>query len=238
MRSWDGHPLRGEVMPNGWTQVEYLNNEESSFWMNVQLDQYYEPVVKKWWISQQNYVRKHLQRAISAEEEDFRLFTDISLRCHLDTRLDGYTLQGTFMADAPSHTVYLFLFRPQVEIIDGCVTVAFPPETKRSYWTFDPEGLDRLTHAVAEDIGLPTPEFSLERYEMEWNECIDDQLHEFHAVKEFDPDSRDAAIAWGYPLVDIEALRRSAQELISPHSMTVPDPDEAKDQIYYSLGLC
>ncbi|KAF8139272.1 hypothetical protein K438DRAFT_1880345 [Mycena galopus ATCC 62051] len=74
---------------------------------------------------------------------------------------------------------------------------------------------------------------------MQWDEGKEDQIREFHAAKGFDPDSQDAAIASGYPLVDIEAMKgKCAQELTGQRFMTVPDPDEAKDQIYYSLGLC
>ncbi|KAF8164383.1 hypothetical protein K438DRAFT_268185 [Mycena galopus ATCC 62051] len=170
--------------------------------------------------------------------EALPLITSISIDCDLDTRLDGFTLRGTCMTDRPSNKVYLFLFPPQVEILDGHFTVAFPSETERYYWAFNPDGLDRLTHAAAEDIGLPTPSFSLERCEKEWNKCTEAQIREFHAAKGFNPESQDAAIASGYPLVDIEALKRSAQELTSQRFMTVPDPDEAEDPIYYSLGLC
>ncbi|KAF8139249.1 hypothetical protein K438DRAFT_1996177 [Mycena galopus ATCC 62051] len=112
--------------------------------------------------------------------------------------------------------------------------------TEIYYWAFNPDGLDRLTHAVAEDIGLPTPRFSFHCTGKEWNARIDDQIREFHAAKGFDPDSGDAAVALGYPLVDVEALKRSAQEanLTGQCSMTIPDHDEVEDQIYYSLGLC
>ncbi|KAF8164370.1 hypothetical protein K438DRAFT_268030 [Mycena galopus ATCC 62051] len=240
MKSWNGYPLCGEVMPTGWTRVEYLNNEESSFWMTVHLDPYYETAVMKWWISQQSYVRKHLQRAIGLEEDYLPLYliTHISIICDLETRLDGFTLQGTFMADAHSNKVYLFLAPPQVEILNGHFTVAVPPETERYYWAFDPDGVDRLTHAVAEDIGLPKPRFSFDCGGMNWDERTDEQIREFHAAKGFDPDSRDATIALGYPLVDIEAMKRSAQELTGQRFMTVPDPNQVENEIYYSLGLC
>ncbi|KAF8164366.1 hypothetical protein K438DRAFT_267966 [Mycena galopus ATCC 62051] len=142
------------------------------------------------------------------------------------------------MTDAPSNKAYLFLFPPQVEILDGRFTVAFPLETERYYWAFDPDGLDRLTHAVAEEIGLPTPSFFLHCFGMDCDEHKEDQIREFHAAKGFDPDSREAAIALGYPLVDIEALKTSVQELTGQRFMTVPDSDEAEDPIYYSLGLC
>ncbi|KAF8164390.1 hypothetical protein K438DRAFT_268341 [Mycena galopus ATCC 62051] len=142
------------------------------------------------------------------------------------------------MIDAPSNNIYLFLFPPQVEILTGHFTVAFPPETERYYWAFDPEGLDRLTHALAEDIGLLKPRFFFHCWPVSWDKREEDQICEFHAAKGFDPDSQDAAVALGYPLVDIEALKRSAQELTGQHFMTVPDPDDVANEIYYSLALC
>jgi predicted DNA binding CopG/RHH family protein len=45
-------------------------------------------------------------------------------------------------------------------------------------------------------------------------------IREFHSAKGFDPESQDAAIAMRYPLVDIEAIKRSAQEA-SLHSTVV-----------------
>ncbi|KAJ7881456.1 hypothetical protein B0H13DRAFT_2540459, partial [Mycena leptocephala] len=85
------------------------------------------------------------------------------------------------------------------------------------YWAFDPAGLDQLTNEVAEDIGLPTLEFSIEYFAMISDDRYNDLIREFHAAKGFDPDSQDAAIAMGYPLIDIEAMKRSAQEA-SVHS--------------------
>ncbi|KAJ7846533.1 hypothetical protein B0H13DRAFT_2093136 [Mycena leptocephala] len=89
------------------------------------------------------------------------------------------------MADAPTDKAYLFLFPPQVDVVDNLIT--------KYYWAFDPAGLDRLTHDVAEDFGLPTGD-----------ERDYDMVRDFHITKGFDPYTRDAAIAMGYPLIDIE----------------------------------
>jgi hypothetical protein len=150
----------------------------------------------------------------SAPAADVPLHLVIAIRfgCILDHQLDGFTLRGTFMTDAPSSKAYLFLFSPQVEILDGKLTVINPPDAEKYYWAFDPAGLHQLTHEIAEDIGLPTPEFTIAPYGFFWEEEETNLIHEFHAAKGFDPESQDVAIAMGYPLVDIEAIKRSAQE--------------------------
>jgi hypothetical protein len=116
------------------------------------------------------------------------------------------------MTDAPSSKVYLFLFNPQVEVLDGQLTVINPPDAEKYYWAFDPAGLDRLTHEIAEDIGLPTPEFTIVPYGLFLPEVETNLIREFHAAKGFDPESQDIAIAMRYPLVDIEAIKRSVHE--------------------------
>ncbi|KAJ7901302.1 hypothetical protein B0H13DRAFT_1622084 [Mycena leptocephala] len=112
------------------------------------------------------------------------------------------------MADAPTDEVYLFLFPPQVEVVGNLITVTNPPDTERYYWAFDPAGLDRLTHETVEDFGLPTVEFSIELWGGKWDEDIYDMVRDFHVAKGFDPYSQDAAIAAGYPLIDIEQMKK------------------------------
>ncbi|KAJ7930704.1 hypothetical protein B0H13DRAFT_1858515 [Mycena leptocephala] len=152
--SWSTSNLPQEVLPTGWTRVDYPECHSHPFWIAVGLKDYIAPM--KWWLSQQHYVCDHLQRAFNATE----LITGISFNCTLNTHVDSFTLQGTFMADAPTDKVYLFLFTPQVDIVENLLTVTNPPDTKKYYWAFDPAGLNQLTHDMAEDFGLPTVEFS------------------------------------------------------------------------------
>ncbi|KAJ7807393.1 hypothetical protein B0H13DRAFT_2153849, partial [Mycena leptocephala] len=112
------------------------------------------------------------------------------------------------MADVPTDKVYLFLFTPQVDVVDGQLIVINPPDTEKYYWAFDPAGLNRLTHDVAEDFGLPAVEFSTELWGGRWDECDYDMVRDFHVAKGFDPYTQDAAIAAGYPLIDIEKMKK------------------------------
>ncbi|KAJ7930772.1 hypothetical protein B0H13DRAFT_1595152, partial [Mycena leptocephala] len=76
------------------------------------------------------------------------------------------------------------------------------------YWAFDPAGLNRLTHEAAEDIGLPTVEFSIDLWGGKWYEHDYDMVRDFHIAKGIDLYTQDAAIAMGYPLIDIEEMKK------------------------------
>jgi hypothetical protein len=104
--------------------------------------------------------------------------------------------------------VYLFLFPPQVDVVDGQLLVTNPPDTEKYYWAFDPDGLDRLTHDVAENFGLPAVEFSTDLWGRKWNKHDYDMIHDFHVAKGFDPYTQDVAIAMGYPLIDVEEMKK------------------------------
>ncbi|KAJ7832542.1 hypothetical protein B0H14DRAFT_3871924 [Mycena olivaceomarginata] len=242
MGPWMGYRLQTEGMPTGWTRVEYqdnLNLDSHHLVAYGGIKYHAANNVTKWWLSQQAYVHKHLQGAIVADVP-LHFITGLHFVCILDHQLDGFTLRGTFMTDAPSSKVYLFLFPPQVEILDGQLTIINPPDAEKYYWAFDPAGLDQLTHEIAEDIGLPTPKFTIKLYGFHLREEETNLFREFHAAKGFDLESQDVAIAMRYPLVDIEAIKRSAHELTEQHSMIGPDTDsdEVEDEIYYSLALC
>jgi hypothetical protein len=136
------------------------------------------------------------------------------------------------MADAPTNTVYLFLFPPQADVVDGQLLVTNPPDTEKYYWAFDPAGLDQLTSEMAEDFGLPTVEFSIYLESWRWNERDYDMVRDFHIAKGFDLYTQDAAIAAGYPLIDIEQMKKFIPRVsfyssnITTHSlMTVPVPE-------------
>ncbi|KAJ7738896.1 hypothetical protein B0H14DRAFT_490340 [Mycena olivaceomarginata] len=209
--------------------------------MQVKLNSHVGDDIEKWWISQQDYVRKHFQRAIGAENDylPLRLITGINFDCILDPQVDGFTLRGTFMADVPTDQVYLFLCPSKVEFVDGRFIVMNPDNSQRYYWTFDPAGLDRLTHAEAEDIGLPTPTFLINVWGRSWSEREDDMIREFHTAKGFDPDSQDIAIAMQYPLINVEDIKTYVQQLKGDNFVKCrEDKDAIEDEIYYSLALC
>ncbi|KAJ7930683.1 hypothetical protein B0H13DRAFT_2309307 [Mycena leptocephala] len=141
------------------------------------------------------------------------------------------------MADAPTDKVYLFLFTPPVELVDGQLLFTNSLDTEKYYWAFDPAGLDQLTYETTEEIGLPTPKFSMYLAVHGWDEHDYNMIHDFHVAKGFNPYSQDAAIAMGYPLIDIEEMKKFIPGLAGESSMGHSDA-EVEDGIYYSLGLC
>ncbi|KAJ7768012.1 hypothetical protein B0H14DRAFT_3165120 [Mycena olivaceomarginata] len=221
MQPWGGYPLQNESMPTGWTRVEYQGNpnpESHHLAAYGGIEDHAESNVVKWWLSQQGYVHKHLQGVIVADVP-LHFITGIHFYCILDQQLDGFTLRGTFMTDAPSS---------KVEVLDGQLTIINPPDAEKYYWAFDPAGLNQLTHEIAEDIGLPTPEFTIVLRGLFLEEKETKLIHEFHAAKGFNLESQDVAIAMGYPLLTEQ------RSMIDPDT----DSDDAEDEIYYSLALC
>ncbi|KAJ7882658.1 hypothetical protein B0H13DRAFT_926827, partial [Mycena leptocephala] len=212
--------------------IDYSECHSGQFWTTIRLIDNTTP--QKWWLSQNHYVRNHLQGAFNTTD---LVVAHIDFKCTLNAHLDSFTLQGTFMADAPTDEVYLFLFTPQVDVVDNLITVTNPPDTEKYYWAFDPAGLNRLTHDVAEDFGLPAVEFSIDLWGRGWDEQGYDMVRDFHVAKGFDPYTQDAAIAVGYPLIDIEEMKKFIPRLAGESSMDCPDV-EVEDGIYYSLGLC
>jgi hypothetical protein len=104
--------------------------------------------------------------------------------------------------------------------MDNLLTVTNPPDIEKYYWAFDPAGLNRLTHEMVEDIGLPTIEFSIGLMGRRWEESDYDMIRDFHVAKRFDPDTQDAAIAMGYPLIDIEKMKKFTPG-VSFHSSSI-----------------
>ncbi|KAJ6563969.1 hypothetical protein B0H19DRAFT_74553 [Mycena capillaripes] len=236
VKSWYSYAFQVETLPTGWTRVEYLDNPGgySRLWMSITLLD--EDDARKWWFSQQGFVLAQLQDVISVDDVMF-FVTDIDFCCTLNTPLDNFALRGTFMADAPIDDVYLFIFSPKVDLVDGRFIVTSPPAAEKYYWAFDPAGLDRLSCRTAEDLGLPAPQLSIRLYGARWNETYHNLIRDFHAAKGFDPCSQDMAVAIGYPLVDIEDINKFSRSLIGGRVRNCPD-DEIEDAIYYSFGLC
>ncbi|KAJ6563963.1 hypothetical protein B0H19DRAFT_1233144 [Mycena capillaripes] len=233
VKAWCSSAFRVKTLPTGWTRVEYLDSHHR---LRMKITLVDEDDARKWWFSQLGYVRAQLQDAISFDDEMVFVIR-IGFDCSFNTPPDNFTLQGTFMAAAPTDDVYLFIFSPKVDLVDGRFILTSPPAAERYYWAFDPAGLDRLTCQAVEDLGLPVPEFSTWLGGARWDKTRHNMVRDFHAAKGFDPCSQDMAIAMGYPLVDPEDIHKFARELTGKHPTDFTDA-ETEDGIYYSSGLC
>ncbi|KAJ7232868.1 hypothetical protein C8J57DRAFT_1578371 [Mycena rebaudengoi] len=56
--SWDGSDLPLEVLPTGWTRIEYPECDSYRFWLRIGLNSEDIDDTKKWWLSQNHYVHK------------------------------------------------------------------------------------------------------------------------------------------------------------------------------------
>jgi hypothetical protein len=110
------------------------------------------------------------------------------------------------MAESLSDYVYLFLFPAEVEDSDGDLTVHLPSESERYYWSFDPEGIERLPQDALDNLRVPCVSFRVQVSGKSWRRETYNSIGEFHHAKGFDPASQDIAIKFGYPLVDVEKL--------------------------------
>jgi hypothetical protein len=111
------------------------------------------------------------------------------------------------MTDSPTDDVYLFLF-PAADV-DGSNdhrAVHLSPENERYYWSFDPEGLDRLPQDALDKLSLPSVSFRAIISGVRWIQEQYDSISKFHHTKGCDPTSQDVATELGYPLVDVDRL--------------------------------
>jgi hypothetical protein len=86
------------------------------------------------------------------------------------------------------------------------MAVRLPPENETYYWSFDPEGLDRLPHDALDKLTLPCASFQAFVYGAQWSKEVYDSIADWDRAKGFDPTTPDVAIELGYPLVDVERL--------------------------------
>ncbi|KAF8174607.1 hypothetical protein K438DRAFT_1848563 [Mycena galopus ATCC 62051] len=111
---------------------------------------------------------------------------------------EAFALRGTFMADAPMDDLYLFLFSPRIQIIDGCPTVGIPATAY--YWSFTPDGSEPLSGEILEDISAPQVLLQAGLVGRSWTERDYQLVRELCLEKGFNPESPDLANHLGYPL--------------------------------------
>ncbi|KAJ7268918.1 hypothetical protein C8J57DRAFT_1227686 [Mycena rebaudengoi] len=108
---------------------------------------------------------------------------DLLLQFSISSNLDGFTLQGTFMADSPTDEVYLFLFPANVDNSNGHLAVRLPLETDTYYWSFDPEGNEHLPQDALDKLSLPRTNFRALVGGIYWRKEVYDTLGVCHRTK-------------------------------------------------------
>jgi hypothetical protein len=107
------------------------------------------------------------------------------------------------MADSPTNELYLFLFSPQAEIIDGACTVIIPAPEDAYYWSFQSNGSDPLSNEILDEVFPPQVLYQTHLLERYWSEQDYQLIRDFSLAKGLNPNSPDFANQLGYPLAVI-----------------------------------
>jgi hypothetical protein len=146
------------------------------------------------------------------------MIVDLLLQFSISSKVDEFSLQGTFMADSATDDVYLFLFPADVDDSNGHLAVPLPPGNETYYWSFDPEGLSQLPQDALDEFNLPSVSFQAFVYGKQRSQEEYDSIADCYRAKGFDPTTQDLAIELGYPLVDVERLN----DLINSGKVCIP----------------
>ncbi|KAJ7274842.1 hypothetical protein C8J57DRAFT_1714590 [Mycena rebaudengoi] len=130
------------------------------------------------------------------------VITDLILEILVWYDLNQYSVGRTAI---PMDELYLFIFPPDVEAINGTLAVRLPPKNETYYWSRDPQGLSAYTTSAR--FGLPRVSFYAKVLAANWTESEYNLVGQFHRAKGFDPESQDVAKELGYPLVDVDGLK-------------------------------
>ncbi|KAJ7032201.1 hypothetical protein C8F04DRAFT_665663 [Mycena alexandri] len=187
-----------DVMPTGWTRVSLPPNMERAHHLTtrVKIKPGTRREMQKCWLSQANSIAREYGAVHS-----YWIPGGVKFRISIWCPEDRFTLRGTFMADASSSEIYLFLFRPDFKFVDGYPVIRIPPPGEAFYWSFDPQGHRKMTSEEAEEVGVPYVFFESCVTGASWAPGNYDILSDFHRAKGFDPFSRQITLKLGYPTV-------------------------------------
>jgi hypothetical protein len=97
--------------------------------------------------------------------------------------MDGASLRGTFMSDAPTDDIYLCVFTPQLVRQDGFLSMDVPPAHESYYWSFNKDGSEPLSADELDDILPPEVDFKVQVSGQYWNEEDYTMIEEFKMAR-------------------------------------------------------
>ncbi|KAF8218338.1 hypothetical protein K438DRAFT_1796691 [Mycena galopus ATCC 62051] len=163
-RFWDF----GYIMPNGWTRIclhDLLTSQPSSYrdpgdayfpqsyhcfdsgWVLLPSESHTTAMGIRW--------LAHASEFIKYPRDEYFLVSGIHLQLKLWYRIDGASLRGTFMSDAPADDIYLYIFTPELVQQDGFISIDVPPPHESHYWSFNKDGSEPLSTNELDDILPP-----------------------------------------------------------------------------------
>lgn len=113
---------------------------------------------------------------------------------------EEFTLAGTFMADAPTNNLYLFLFNPRAEIRNEAVNIDIPVLGHSYYWSFQRDGSEPLSAEMLDRTAPPHVFFQCVLWGKSWQEGEYRVIKEFCLTKGISLENTDMAMQLGYPL--------------------------------------
>ncbi|KAJ7061140.1 hypothetical protein C8F01DRAFT_1369374 [Mycena amicta] len=149
------------------------------------------------WLAQANYMIPALGTIRHSEAKELFLATLLTV-CYTMVLPDcDITLRGTFMDDAPTEELYLFLKRPRKYLQDGAVAVELPCDTHPGqpvyFWSIYPDGREPL-HLDALDKYYP-PHIKMEIQFGGWSWSAEEYklIADVMRLRGYDPLTRDYA---------------------------------------------
>ncbi|KAJ6529469.1 hypothetical protein DFH09DRAFT_1094045 [Mycena vulgaris] len=191
-----------DVMANGWTRFALPRNMQNAHHLTtrVKIEPSKRREIQRCWLAQANSVARH-RTPINYSMNSYYLPAEIKFRVSIWYPDDSFNLRGTFMSDTPAQDIYLFLFKPRVEVVDGYPVVQIPRADEAFYWSLDPRGKAKLSSEKVEDLGVPCVFFESWITGASWSQRDYDTLADVHFAKGAHPFSSDVAICLDYPLV-------------------------------------
>ncbi|KAF7353166.1 hypothetical protein MSAN_01504100 [Mycena sanguinolenta] len=185
---WDNYTKEapGELLPNLWIRYDFPR----MFALELRLDLWFPSLqIRKAWLAQANCI-----------------FTELEEEAHVKDYVCVYTVEFTLRIANKHHIPegYLFVCPPSdfytsIELqVDLYQWPACP-----AYWSLDPSGADRLSTEDASNLGFPAIHIETVMEGLSWDHSVYQGLRRFHEGKGFNPDSREVARWWGYPLFEV-----------------------------------
>ncbi|KAJ7059391.1 hypothetical protein C8F01DRAFT_1295129 [Mycena amicta] len=138
------------------------------------------PFAERWtiresWLANSN---QHMTKDILGEH--YFLVTAMSIHIRILPHRDGkFTIQGTFMTDAPQDDLYLFLATPRVYKEDGIMAIQTSHMVPVFFWSFHPDGRSALTPQELDLVHPPRLVVDMKIYASSWS------TEDYMLVREF-----------------------------------------------------
>ncbi|THU87447.1 hypothetical protein K435DRAFT_341914 [Dendrothele bispora CBS 962.96] len=198
--SWRSIPEKeGILLEHGWTQFHYdVTNWGGSFSSYVQLPETLDTNLMSAWSFQGMFVA-NATGGETSDLEKYGVITEVKISLMPDI--------GTEVLHPNIIPKNIFMFIAPVSLKQclesGSTEVSWGEHEEDYYfWSFDPDGVNRISQRVCDLIGLPRYRVEIKSLELS---CPNYQFQAIQQVQKFfgyDPSTQDFAKACGLPLIE------------------------------------